>query len=164
MHRNPVKGAVVGTSAEPVTHPPFLSPQPHTVMYMVKGDKSGEGADRYDSHILRTGHQASQDFDAWVLKLGAAGFTLVLGVAALVKTESFAILVVSGFLFAGSLMTGLLSLRLSADGLREQAENPNADIKQFGWVTRLNWLVFVTLSVAFLMLAVFVGVDAIPKE
>ena len=54
-----MKGAVVGTSAEPVTHPPFLSPQPHTVMYMAKGDKSGEGADKYDSHILRTGHQAS---------------------------------------------------------------------------------------------------------
>ena len=102
-----------------------------------------------------------------MLKLGTAGFTLVLGVAALVKTESFANLVVSGFLFAGSLVTALLSLRLSADGLRVQAEKPNMksdDIKQFRWVTRLNWLAFVTLSAAFVMLAVFVGVDAIPKE
>ena len=123
--------------------------------------------DKYDNHILDAGHQASQDFDAWVLKLGTAGFTLVLGVAALVKTESFANLVVSGFLFAGSLVTALLSLRLSADGLRVQAEKPNMksnDIKQFRWVTRLNWLAFVTLSAAFVMLAVFVGVDAIPKE
>ena len=123
--------------------------------------------DKYDNHILDAGHQASQDFDAWVLKLGTAGFTLVLGVAALVKTESFANLVVSGFLFAGSLVTALLSLRLSADGLRVQAEKPNMksdDIKQFRWVTRLNWLAFVTLSAAFVMLAVFVRVDAIPKE
>ena len=123
--------------------------------------------DKYDNHILDAGHQASQDFDAWVLKLGTAGFTPVLGVAALVKTESFANLVVSGFLFAGSLVTALLSLRLSADGLRVQAEKPNMksdDIKQFRWVTRLNWLAFVTLSAAFVMLAVFVGVDAIPKE
>ena len=64
----------------------------------------------------------------------------------------------AGFLVTGFLVTGLLSLRLSADGLRVQAEKPNLeseDIKQFRWVTGLNWLAFVTLSAAFVMLAVF---------
>ena len=123
-------------------------------------------SDKYDDLILHAGHQASQDFDAWVLKLGTAGMTLVLGVAALIETKSFGNLVWAGGLFAGSLVAGLLSLRLSADGLRKQAENPDADtdISEFKWVTRLNWVAFATLSAAFVMLAVFVGVDAIPKK
>jgi hypothetical protein len=127
----------------------------------------------WDDLILRAGYQASQDFDAWVLKLGTAGLTLVLGVAALVKTESFTNLVVAGFLFAASLVGGLLSLRLSADGLRrlaeaqedEEAEKRSldaADMWQFKWVTGLNWVAFLTLSGAFVMVAVFLGRDAIP--
>ena len=101
-----------------------------------------------------------------MLKLGTAGMTLVLGVAALVETKSFANLVWAGGLFAGSLAAGLLSLRLSADGLRKKAENPHADSdpSEFKWVTRLNWVAFATLSAAFVMLAVFVGVDAIPQK
>ena len=99
----------------------------------------------------------------------------MLGVAALVKTDSFANLVWAGVLFSAALFAGLLSLRLSADGLRRLAEAyvneetgrpalDTDDVWQFKWVTGLNWVAFVTLSAAFGMLAVFVGFDAIPKE
>lgn len=120
----------------------------------------------YEVHVLGAAHQASQDFDAWVLKLGTAGFTLVLGVAALVETDSFTNLAWAGGLFAASLVAGLLSLRLSADGLRELAEHPErdaTDIKQFDAVTAFNWVAFLTLSAAFVMLAVFVSMDAMPR-
>jgi hypothetical protein len=121
----------------------------------------------FENHILNAGHQASQDFDAWVLKLGTAGMTLVLGVAALVTTESFTNLIWAGGLFSGSLVAGLLSLRLSADGLRRMSETPHLktkDVWQFQLVTKLNWAAFVTLSSAFVMLAVFVGLDAMPTK
>lgn len=114
--------------------------------------------------MLGAAHQASQDFDAWVLKLGTVGFTLVLGVAALVETDRFTNLVWSGILFAASLVTGLLSLRVSADGLRELAEHPErdaTDVWRFKAVMIFNWVAFLMLSAAFVMLAVFVGVDAI---
>ena len=121
----------------------------------------------YDNHILMAGHQASQDFDAWVLKLGTAGITLVLGVAALVNIERLGNLIWAGALFSGSLVAGLLALRLSADGLRRMSEKQTLMTKgvwQFKLVTGLNWLAFLTLSAAFVMLAVFVGLDAIPNK
>lgn len=123
--------------------------------------------DTYENHLLDAGHQASQDFDTWVLKLGTAGMTLVLGVAALVNMERLGNLILAGGLFSGSLAAGLLSLRLSADGLKRMSENDSLttkDVPQFTWVAGLNWVAFITLSLAFVMLAVFVGFDAIPIE
>ncbi|HEX6219597.1 MAG TPA: hypothetical protein VF115_00740 [Acidimicrobiia bacterium] len=122
--------------------------------------------EQWQELILRAGHQASQDFDAWVLRLGTAGFTLVLGVAAIVKTEDFSLLVGSGSMFAASLVAGLLSLRLSADGHRVLSESENkrvGDLWQFQWVTVLNWVAFVTLSAAFILLAMFLKYDAMPN-
>lgn len=118
----------------------------------------------YSSHLLSAGHQASQDFDAWVLKLGTAGITLVLGVAALVEAESLDWLIRSGFAFAGALGAGLFSLRLSADGLRKMSEDPSLkvqDMLQFKLVTLSNWLAFAALTAAFVLLAVFVATDAV---
>lgn len=123
--------------------------------------------DSFDNHLLTAGHQASQDFDAWVLKLGTAGMTLVLGVAALVNMERIGNLVAAGVLFSGSLVAGLFSLRLSADGLKRLSEDRSLttrNVWQFKCVTWLNWLAFLTLSAAFVMLAVFVGLDAIPTR
>jgi uncharacterized membrane protein YdcZ (DUF606 family) len=123
--------------------------------------------DSFDNHLLDAGHRASKDFDAWVLKLGTAGMTLVLGVAALVNMERLGNLILAGGLFSGSLVAGLLSLRLSADGLKRMSEDDSLttkDVPQFTWVTGLNWVAFITLSLAFVMLAVFVGFDAIPMK
>jgi hypothetical protein len=129
----------------------------------------------WDELIIKAGHQASQDFDAWVLKLGTAGLTVVLGVAALVQTTSLDRLVWAGGLFAGALVVGLLSLRLSADGLTKLVEGETEpetgllvkdvpDLWQFRAVMILNWLAVGLLSVAFAMLAVFLGLDAIPRR
>ena len=101
-----------------------------------------------------------------MLKLGTAGFTLVLGVAALVEAQSLDWLIRSGFAFAGALGAGLLSLRLSADGLRKMSEDPSLkveDMRQFDLVTFFNWVAFVALTAAFVMLAVFVATDAVLK-
>ena len=90
----------------------------------------------------------------------------MLGVAALVNTDTFIKLVWAGGLFAGSLTFGLLSLRLSADGLRKLSENANLktdNVGQFTAVSILNWLAIGALVSAFIMLAVFVGTDAMPK-
>ena len=122
--------------------------------------------DPFTSHILNAGYQASQDFDAWVLKLGTAGMTLVIAIAGLVNTDRFTYLIVAGGLFSASLVAGLLSLRLSADGLRRKAEDKTLwvpDMWQFKWVRGLNWFAAGALSAAFAMLALFIWLDAIPQ-
>ena len=122
-------------------------------------------AAKYDDHILDAAHQASQDFDAWILKLGTAGLTLVLLVAGLVTANSLTWLVAGGFGFALSLAAGLLSLRLSSIGLKDLAEGTEYDdIEQFKWVRHLNWAAFAFITLAFVSLALFVALDAQVKE
>lgn len=112
----------------------------------------------YKKHLLQAGHQASRDYDAWILKLGTAGITLVTGVAALTDAESWDLLVWSGFLFAVSLLAGLASIRLSADGIRRQASGENyEDVKQYTLTKFLNWLAAVLLTAAYLTLVFHLG-------
>lgn len=128
-------------------------------------DDDAEGGGEYgpyELHLLDAGHQSSRDFDAWILKLGTAGITLVTAVAVLVDAGSWWRLVWSGGLFAGSLLAGLMSQRLSADGIREmQSGSQYDDVGVFNWVKWLNWGAAVLMFAAYIFLALQLGESSI---
>jgi hypothetical protein len=113
------------------------------------------GRVEYLAHIREAAHQASQDFDALVAKLATAGITLTTAVAGLTDAASWWMLIGSGLAFAMSLVLSLLSIRMSADGLRVlgSGRKEYGDVRQFRYVRLLNWLAFVAISAAFLLLA-----------
>jgi membrane-associated protease RseP (regulator of RpoE activity) len=109
----------------------------------------------YRNHARETGHQASQDFDALVAKLGTAGLTVATAIAGLTDAAGWGFLIGSGLGFSLALTFSLLSIRLSADGLRALASGREYEQTwQFGWVRVLNWLAFFALSLAFMALAI----------
>lgn len=120
---------------------------------------SGDTTDaEYKKHLLEAAHQASQDYDAWILKLGTAGITLVTGVAALTDAKSWILLIWAGVLFAGSLLAGLISIRLSADGLHRQASGtPYEEVTQYKTTKYLNWVAAVLLTTAYILLIAHLG-------
>ena len=70
--------------------------------------------------------------------------------------------VASGALFAASLLAGLMSLRLSAEGIRElQSGGKYEDIRAFVWVKWLNWGAAALLFAAYLLLAFQLGESTI---
>lgn len=118
----------------------------------------------YLRHAREASHQASQDFDALVAKLGTAGLTVTTAVAGLTDAAAWGFLIASGIGFALSLTFSLLSIRLSADALRALASGHEyQDLWQFKWVRILNWLSFLALAGGFILLALHL-VDATIRE
>lgn len=119
----------------------------------------------YLAHAREASHQASQDFDALVTKLGTAGLTVATAVAGLTDAAAWGNLIGSGIGFAAALTFSLLSIRLSADGLRALSSGTlYQDAWQFKWVRVLNWLAFVALSLAFILLALHLFDATIREE
>jgi hypothetical protein len=129
-------------------------------------DPTGTPRTDYLAHIREAAHQASQDFDALVAKLGTAGITVTVAVAGLTEAASWGLLIGSGVAFALSLVFSLLSIRLSADGLRVlgSGRKEYARIVQFKAVRLLNWLALGAISTAFLLLAFHLVQATVLKE
>jgi hypothetical protein len=107
-------------------------------------------------HVRDASHQASQDFDALVAKLGTAGLAVAVAIAGLTEAAAWGWLIGAGIFFALSLACSLLSIRLSADALRDIASERKTykDTKgTFKFVRALNWGAFILVSVAFILLS-----------
>lgn len=120
----------------------------------------------YLAHVREAAHRASQDFDTLVAKLATAGLTVTTAVAGLSEAASWDLLIGSGIGFALSLVFSLLSIRLSADGLRVlgSGRKDYINIAQFKWVRLLNWVSLLAISAAFLLLAFHLFDATILKE
>jgi small-conductance mechanosensitive channel len=122
-------------------------------------DKKGPDSSAVDQawldHVRDASHQASQDFDALVAKLGTAGLTVAVAVAGFTDAARWGFLIASGIAFALAMGCALLSIRLSADALRQVSSGKKRyeDLKAWKWVRGLNWAAFVLVFAGYLLLS-----------
>ena len=113
--------------------------------------------EKYYEHVREAAHQASQDFDALIAKLGTAGLTVTAAIVGFTDAPRWDFLAGGAIAFALALFISLITIRLSADGLRTLGSKQKRyeEIKVFNSniVVALNWTAAILLGLAYLLLA-----------